>query len=252
MVTRTQSSATDIRIDKWVLTTEPGVRCRCCSSGPSRRPARPSQRLSTSGPTGALAAPGGPIEKRVIAGESVAMIDPRGMGETTPGAANSGRSGLLGPDTKEAFLALALSRPLLGQRVYDVLQALRAIEPTEGLKEFHVIGVGAGGPIALHVAALDDRVKLVEIERSLISWSAVARTPASRGQLAGVVPDALESYDLPDLAASLAPRALTIRAALDPSGKPVASETLDDAYARCKAAYKTASAADKLELQAAP
>jgi cephalosporin-C deacetylase-like acetyl esterase len=241
-----------IRIDKWVLTTEPGVEVPVLffRAEPPASSTRPT--VVYIGADRALAAPGGPIEKRVIAGEAVAMIDPRGMGETTPGAANAGRSGVLGPDTKEAFLALGLNRPLLGQRVYDVLQALRAIEPTEGLKEFHVIGMGAGGPIALHVAALDDRVKVVEIERSLISWSAVARTPASRGQLASVVPGVLESYDLPDLAASLAPRALTIRAALDPSGKPVASATLDEAYARCKAAYKAASAADKLDLQAAP
>jgi pimeloyl-ACP methyl ester carboxylesterase len=196
----------------------------------------------------ALATAGGPIESRVKAGQNVAMVDPRGLGETTPGDPKSRRPGPLGPDTKEAFLALHLNRPLLGQRVYDVLQTLRAIEPTEGPKEFHLIGVAAGGPIALHVAALDDRVKEVEVDHSIVSWSAVARSPISRGQLASVVPNVLEAYDLPDLAATLAPRALTIRAPIDPAGQPAAAGDVEAAYAACRAAYRGMSAEGKLRI----
>jgi hypothetical protein len=200
----------------------------------------------------ALAAPGGPIEARVKAGEAVALIEPRGMGETAPGVPDARRPQFFGTDEKEAFLALHLARPLLGQRVYDVLQTLRALQPPEGPIAFRLIGVGAGGPIALHAAALDDRIAEVEIEGSLVSWSAVARGTISRDGLAGVVPGVLESYDLPDLAALIAPRPLTIRAALDPAGTPVPQAVLDAAYAPATAAYRDRHAADRLVLRAGP
>ena len=45
------------------------------------------------------------------------------MGETAPGA----KSGPFGSDSKEAFLALNLARPLLGQRVGDLLSVLGAV-----------------------------------------------------------------------------------------------------------------------------
>ena len=48
-------------------------------------------------------------------------------------------------------------------------------------------------------------IKKVTLYRSLISWSDVVQNGLSRDQLAGVLPGVLESYDLPDLAARLAP-----------------------------------------------
>ena len=67
----------------------------------------------------------------------------------------------------------------------------------------------------------DPRIEKVTLERSLVSWSAVVRTPISYNQLTNVVPGALAVYDLPDLAARLAPRRLTIRDTLDPAGVAV-------------------------------
>jgi dienelactone hydrolase len=192
----------------------------------------------------ALAAAGGLIERRVKGGESVALIEPRGMGEGTPG----GPPGAFGPDVREAFLALHINRPLLGQRVFDVLQALRGLD-RNGKAPEHLIGIGAGGPIVLHAAALDPNDGSVTIESSILSSSLAARASSPRGDLAGTVPGVLASYDLPDLAASLAPRRLTVRGSLDPAGKAVSPDDLQRAYDVCKAAYKQAP--DKLILEAA-
>lgn len=99
------------------------------------------------------------------------------MGETAPDVPASRHRGAFGADERESFLALHLARPLLGQRVFDLFQALRALEGEDG---FHLIEVGPGGPIALHAAALDERIKSVEIEQPVVIWSAVARAPNSR------------------------------------------------------------------------
>lgn len=236
-------------VDTWTLATEPGV-VVCERLFRPEHAAEGKPTVVYVGGEPSLAAPGGPIERRVKAGEVVAMIEPRGTGETTPGGPR--RTDLTGADDKEAFLALHLNRPLLAQRVYDLVAAFRALQnPSDG-RGFHLIGVGLGGPVVLHAAALDDRVKSVEVEGSLVSWDAVVRTPLSRGQLSSVVPGVLESYDLPDLAVAIAPRPLTIRSPLDPTGKPVAQAALDGAYAAARAAYERAGAPARFIVRVEP
>jgi dienelactone hydrolase len=235
-------------IDLWTLGTEPGAVVIERLFRPSS-PAEDRPFVVYVGADPSLAAPGGPIEKRVKAGEVVAMIEPRGTGETAPGKADSARTGYVGADAKEAFLALHLNRPLIGQRVYDVLQSLRALKfPDQVPADFHMIGVGALGPVVLHAAALDDRISVVEIEGAILSWSSVVRTPVSRGQLANTVPGVLEAYDLPDLAAAIAPRALTIRRPVDPSGQPVAPGDAASALAATRASYREWKAEDRLRI----
>jgi hypothetical protein len=114
------------------------------------------------------------------------------------------------------------------------------------------VGEGAAAPAALHAAALEPKVAQLTLEGMLISWSAVARTTITKGQLGNVVPGALEAYDLPNLAAALAPRLLTIRNAVDPMGKPVTQAELEAAYAVARAAYTAAGAEKNLVLEAKP
>ncbi len=194
------------------------------------------------------AGPGGPIEKLVRAGKRVLALDLRGLGETAPGTLPANRPNYFGADFKEAYLALHLDRPLLGQRVHDLLAVLgKVLADSSG--DVHVVGVGAAAPVALHAAALDPRVKQVTLERCVLSWSAVVHTPLGQNQLTNVVPGALAVYDLPDLAAGLAPRPLTVRSATDPAGRPVSQAVLDDAYGPCKAAYRRQDAEKQLLLQ---
>ncbi|HEY2159614.1 MAG TPA: acetylxylan esterase [Isosphaeraceae bacterium] len=230
-------------ISRWAFETEPGVlvpvllfRAEPGADGPL---------VVYVGADRAIAAPGGPIEARVKAGEHVALVEPRGMGEGSPDA----RPGPFGPDLREAFLALHLNRPLLGQRVFDVLQALRGLEGAAGMP-VHLVGIGPGGPIVLHAALFADPVQSVTVERSIPSWSTVARGKYAKGDLAGVVPGVLASCDLPDLASVLAPARLTIRAPVDAAGGAVAQDVLDAAYAPCRAAYAVRGAGDKLTLRA--
>jgi pimeloyl-ACP methyl ester carboxylesterase len=194
------------------------------------------------------AGPGGPIEKLVRAGHRVVAVDLRGWGETSPGKPPANKPDFWGPDWKEAFLGQHLNRPLLGQRVLDLLAV---IEKLDAFKDVQMIGIGAAGPVVLHAAALEPRIKSVTLEKPVVSWSAVVRTPVGHGQLANVVPGALKAYDLPDLAKLVAPRPLTIRAAVDPVMKPVAQAVLNEAYAGTKKAYAAAKAEKSLVLKAA-
>jgi cephalosporin-C deacetylase-like acetyl esterase len=144
--------------------------------------------------------PGGPIEKRVEKGQRVLALDLRGMGETAPAIPPKGKPNYFGVDSKEAFLSLHLSRPLLGQRLDDLLCVLKS-NPDQ---EIHLIGVESAGPIALHATFLEPRIRKLTLVRSLVSWSNVVENPISYNQLANLVPGVLEHYDLPYLEATLA------------------------------------------------
>ena len=97
----------------------------------------------------------------------VLAVDLRGMGETAP---EGGKSSPQGVGVTESFLALHLARPLLGQRVGDLLGVIAALAgETPG--GFNIVARGAAGPIALHAAALEPRIVSLNLEGSIASWA---------------------------------------------------------------------------------
>ena len=172
----------------------------------------------------------------------VVLVDPRGMGKTSPKAESGGGESPFGRDWKDTYIALYIGRTLLGQRVADLLNILEGLAAESGDQKhsgFHLVGVGAAGPIVLHAALLDEHelIKQVTLERSLISWADVVERGISRDQMGNVVPGVLETYDLPDLAAKLAPIPLTIEAPVDAMGEPVSQAALERSCAHCAQAY---------------
>ena len=129
--------------------------------------------------------------------QEVWVFDLRGLGETAPSVPK--KAGYFGADQKEAMLSLHLNRPLLGQRVLDVLSLLKAIKADK----VEIVGVGTTGPVALHAALFDGRIGEVTLENSLKSWQSVVETPISINQLTNVVPGVLRYYDLPELEKAL-------------------------------------------------
>ncbi|HEX7900264.1 MAG TPA: acetylxylan esterase [Planctomycetota bacterium] len=160
------------------------------------------------------AGPGGPIEALVKDGQVVLSLDLRGSGE------------LKGSPFKEAFLSQHLDRPLLGQRVGDLLAILRAYDGAS-----QIVGVGEAAPAALHAALYERKISKLTLEGGLTSWADVARTPLSKNQLSNVVPGALKVYDLPDLVAAVGARSVIIRHATDAEGKPLTQAEMEEAYA---------------------
>jgi cephalosporin-C deacetylase-like acetyl esterase len=226
-----------------VFLTDPGIQIPVVSLNAS--PEKPKL-LFVSGDGNAKSAAA--IEKWAQAGFAVTAIDLRGMGDTEPVAPHKGLSRNFIADWKEVYLSLALNRPLLGQRVGDLLAVRAAIDP-EG-RGVHLVGVGAAAPVVLHAAALEPRFTNVTLDAMVTSWTDVALTPLAKNQLTNVIPGALNVYDLPDLAGAIAPRPLSIRRSADPTGSPVSQKTIDETYAATRAAYAGQNAAERLMLRA--
>ncbi len=206
-----------ITIERRVFQTDSGVPLPAVLLGPENGKPEPGLVvfLHEDGKDGRFLLPS--ADNTARGGRRVLAIDLRGYGETAPAVVKDGKGPTFGVEYKESFLALHLNRPLLGQRVYDLLSVLKAVDPKgEGVE---LVARGSVVPVALHAAALDARIKSLRIERGLASWELVVRTPVSHNQLANVVPGALSVYDLPDLAASLAPRPLSFFEPVDGAGQ---------------------------------
>ncbi|MBN1817054.1 MAG: acetylxylan esterase [Sedimentisphaerales bacterium] len=148
---------------------------------------------------------GGPIETMVLQGRIVLSIDVRGVGETADDPAKNRYAGGLHDEWRNAMLSLHIARPLIGQRAMDIITALDFLDRYPGADTDHieVIGRERCGPVALHAALFNSRIKQVKTIDSISSWTELVAKPLTPNSLSYVVPFALEYYDLPDLVALL-------------------------------------------------
>jgi hypothetical protein len=113
-------------------------------------------------------------------------------------------------------------------RAEDILvcgQFLARYRAGETPRRVHVIAIGEVGPPALHAVALEpDLFASLRLDRSLVSWSSVVRTPVTKNQLINTVHGALKTYDLPDLLATLPKEKTSVIAPSDAVGNPVNRE----------------------------
>ncbi len=211
------------RIDKLLLHSDPGIWLPALMFVPEQPVGLAILYLHQDGKQ-ADAAPSGKIDKMVQQGHIVLAPDLRGLGETTPTGKHS-YSKYLPAQWCDSTIAYLLGKPLLAMRAEDILvctQFLAAHTPDAQPRGIHVWSVGRTGPPALHAAALEPALfAKVTLQRSLISWSNVVQTPLSKNQFVNLVHGALETYDLPDLRATLPRDRLEIIEPLDATEQPV-------------------------------
>jgi dienelactone hydrolase len=166
----------------------------------------------------------------------------RGLGGSAKGGA------VYSHDFTNSLLSLHLNRPLLGQRVDDVRGIIDWLSQSKP-ESLVVAAEGVNGPVALHAAALDGRVSEIVIERGIVSWDNIVRTPLSGRALEHVVPGALQKYDLPQLAALIAPRPLTLRGIVDANGKAMPLTDVEAAYSVCRQQYEKLGAGKNFRIE---
>jgi dienelactone hydrolase len=164
-------------------------------------------------------------------GYTVLSIDTAGRGETG-GRWDSYSDSWFAGD-KVTWLALMVGRPLVGLRMQDIIRGLDLLEQRNLLGAGGCLGFGRGMAAVdlLHAAALDTRFSALALEGGLVSYQAIARSPIHRRIFDAIVPGVLPEYDLPDLAASLAPRPVWIVNARSPLGKDLTLAAAKAAYA---------------------
>jgi cephalosporin-C deacetylase-like acetyl esterase len=225
------------RIERTALGTAPGVTVPALVFVPSGGPARKPAVLYVHGAgKGADAAPGGDIEGLVRSGHVVLAADPRGMGESRPTSAGGGYE----PAWQMLQRALLVDRTLVGMQVEDLLAAFGILESRGDVDpgRVAVLGKGHGGVLALVLAALQPKVEKVAIEGTVLSNREIVRARDHEGLTAAFVPGVLRDFDLPDLAAVLAPRRLWIVDPRTPTGALVPTARARSEFEPALAAYE--------------
>lgn len=152
-----------------------------------------------------------PLVQEVLQAEPESAFyacDVRGIGDSQPDTC--GADQFLKPYGSHYFYAahgLMLNRPLLGQRVFDVLRVIQALRAA-GHQEVHLVGRGWGALVAAFAALLSDEVKQVSLKNALTSFAQIAEDPAYQWPYAIMLPDVLAHFDLPECYAALANKKL--------------------------------------------
>jgi dienelactone hydrolase len=187
-------------------------------------------------------------------GAAVFAIDPRGTGETAPAASSretSYRAFTSDEESRLAYDSLAAGATLAGMRTRDVLRAVDYLRtrPEIDAQRISVAGRGSGGLLALHAAALDDRIRSAAVTGTLAAYAAIVENEMYKHPYSTFVPGALSKYDLPELAAAIAPRPLLLINAVDETQTPLGVERAAEIYRPAKEVYGVLGAPGALRIE---
>ncbi len=140
------------------------------------------------------------ITAALTEGTILLLADLRGMGETTDPAFYN-ESKYWNREYRNAMISLHTGRPIMGQRVVDLLTLLDFCSEHEALKghRVKVYANGIYGPAVIHAAYLDPRISSADITGSVKTWNDFIMNPMQRDMYSNVLYGVLKYYDLPDL-----------------------------------------------------
>jgi len=167
-------------------------------------------------------------DRLATAGIAVCAADVRGAGDLEPQFGPGAAGYTRGHQSEEdyAWASLILGRSMAGQRATDIAafaQALAQEYPQAAI----ILGARDRMTVpALCAAALESRISKAYLVRHLVSWRNVTEVENYTCPLASLVPDALRSADLPQIARSMAPRPVIVAGAVDAAGRPVRKENV--------------------------
>jgi len=167
-------------------------------------------------------------------GHPICAADVRGTGDLWPefGRSHPRYARSHNDEENYAWAGLILGRPLLGQRVTDILTLVAALHAHPALKG-RPLALAALGKItvpALFAAALDPAISSLYLASGLVSFQNVVETENHEHPFANFVPNLLRHTDLPEVAASLAPRRVILAGAVDARNKKMEAEAVRRIY----------------------
>ena len=146
---------------------------------------------------------------------------------------------------------MLIGRSLVGLRAGDIVRLVRVLQARPDVDPNRIAGMSRGelGAELLHAAAFEPALSRVALLDPLISYRALLEEEyyaESLGQ--AIVARALTAYDLPDLAAALAPRPLAIANPRDGRMERASAEMTERDLAVVRGAYSAAGSAARFTL----
>jgi dienelactone hydrolase len=203
-------------------------------------------------PAGKLAesAEGGEIEWFVRNGMMVLAPDMVGIGEMGPGIFK-GDAYIDGNSHNIWYASILIGRSIVGVRAGDVVRLAGVLKNKTGITEIYGLSRRELSPVLLHAAIFDNSIKRIALIEPYPSYASVVMNRYyNQTFIHSTVAAALKSYDLPDLAASLAPRKLLITGVTDSEGKTNDSMPVYGEPEIVKAAYQQMNSIPQLTIAA--
>ena len=177
-------------------------------------------------------------------GFAACALDLRGIGDLTPeyGRGSARYNGTHNTEQHYAWSSLILGKPLLGQRVTDIIAAVNGLRARPDMAGRKIV-LAARGILtvpALFAASFEKSIDALYLSGGLISYRSVLDTEEYLGGnyarsetdlFGSFVPRLLLHTDLPEVAASIAPRRVVLAGAIDAAGKPVDAAEVQAIYA---------------------
>lgn len=194
------------------------------------------------------ASAGGDLEWFARNGFTVLAPDLIGVGEMGPGKF-TGDAYIDGISHNLWYASILIGRSIVGIRTGDVVRLTSILKSNSALTEVYGVARKEMAPVMLHAAAFDpaiSRIALIEPYSSY--YSIVMNHFYNSSFIHGTVPGVLKAYDLPDLAATLAPRKLMMAGTTDGNGKKSDPANITKDLTIVKTAYQNKNAADQLNI----
>jgi cephalosporin-C deacetylase-like acetyl esterase len=225
------------QIEKVEFVSEPGIYIPAWIYVPEHRTSRGATLIADDRGIEAECLELGLYETLARKGRLTVAVDVRGMGQTAPPhkqeafGAESYRQ-VFGVETALSYMSWQLDDCLFGMRVLDIVRSVDYVlnRGDVDASDVRVCGKGAGALWALFAGALDKRISGVVAEGGLVSYGTLTETDRYTHETGIFVRGVLQHFDLPQVAAAIAPRPLTLVAPVDAMKRPLPEGQVREAY----------------------
>lgn len=203
--------------------------------------------LNPAGKT-AASAEGGEMEWFVKNGFTVLAPDIIGTGEMGPGVFK-GDSYVDSVSYNLWFASILVGRSIVGIQAADVEKLTKLLKQDNNIQEIYGLAKNEMSPVLLHAAAFNKDITRIALIEPYSSYrSVVMNADYNSHFLHSTVPASIGIYDLPDLAASLAPRALLMAGITDGTGSSTNAKDINEDTLVIKAAYQYRNVENQLQI----
>lgn len=191
---------------------------------------------------------GGEIEWFVKNGITVLAPDMIGTGETGPGIF-TGDAYIDSVSYNLWYTSTLIGRSIVGIRAGDVVKLTRLLKQNNGITEVYGVARKTMAPVLLYAAAFEPAITRIALIEPFSSYQSIVMNRYYNPRFVySIVPGALTAFDLPDLAASLAPRKLIMAGVTDGLGNTTDSESINKDLNIIKTAYSARNADGQLNI----
>jgi dienelactone hydrolase len=188
---------------------------------------------------------GGEIEWFINKGFTVLAPDLLGTGEVGPGIFRG--ANLEDISYNIWFSALLIGKSIVGIQAADVVKLARLLLKSKSVNDIYGVAKKEVCPVLLHAAAFDSAFSRIALVESFTSYRTMVMNKLYKpGFVHSFVPGALTTYDLPDLAACLAPRRLLITGMTDSNGICVDNGNINEDFDLINRAFRLKNAESQI------